>query len=91
MLRGCCNTVKFENKIKAESLEGVGIVLGKSRRLRCKVMLQVADLSDDATKENIEDGLKLNEKAQERPMIISCFQPDVALIMKKLRHKYPIA
>ncbi|KAI7725453.1 hypothetical protein M8C21_025458, partial [Ambrosia artemisiifolia] len=88
----------------------------------CKVMLQVADLSDDATKESknkpskallnvlgaiwkvegiftiirgvacldIEDGLKLNENAQERPMIISCFQPDVALIMKKLRHKYPV-
>lgn len=30
------------------------------------------------------------ENAQERPVIFSSFQPDVALLMKKLQHKYPV-
>ncbi|KAK1423228.1 hypothetical protein QVD17_18525 [Tagetes erecta] len=30
------------------------------------------------------------ENAQERPVIFSSFQPDAALLMKKLQHKYPV-
>ncbi|KAL8248648.1 hypothetical protein R6Q59_005516 [Mikania micrantha] len=32
----------------------------------------------------------VHENALERPIIFSSFQPDVALIMKKLQHKYPV-
>ncbi|MFS8014760.1 putative glycerophosphodiester phosphodiesterase [Helianthus anomalus] len=31
------------------------------------------------------------ENAQERPVLFSCFQPDVALLMKKLQHQYPVS
>ncbi|KAL9994891.1 putative glycerophosphodiester phosphodiesterase [Helianthus debilis subsp. tardiflorus] len=30
------------------------------------------------------------ENAQERPVLFSSFQPDVALLMKKLQHQYPV-